>query len=346
MRNDKENEDDGGSVIVNTSEDNNNNGKPESNEDANNKTNSAAKQKPEYSNVVGGLAVLLYGSVSLAQTMFNKTVLSVYDFDGGQTILLLQMLLTVTILTSCKVIGVLTFPDLNMKTAKKLLPLSMCFFVNVLLGLIGLDFLSVAIYSVLRRMVTLFILLLEQFVLHKYSPLSIWLSVAVMGLGAFVTGASDLKFNAIGYIVALASCLFQALYLILLKKFAKDIGPVEMLMYNCLESIPFVSIIIVYFKEYNYVMAHPAFSHPAFKAYFTLSIILGAALNFCIFFCTAVNSPLTTSVTGHAKNIFTTIIGTMIFKDLAVTFNTVLGLTLNASGGIWYSYLKMSSGGG
>jgi len=300
-------------------------------------------RKSEY---VKKFAVLIYGTVSLAQTMFNKTVLSVYDFEGGQTILLLQMSLTVIMLSSCKFLNILTFPNLNIQTAKKLLPLSMCFFANVLLGLVGLDYLSVAIYSVLRRMVTLFILLLEQFLLHKVSPLSIWLSVAVMAFGAVVTGASDLGFNAAGYAVALTSCLFQALYLILLKKFAKEIGPVEMLMYNCLLSIPFVSVILIYLGEYKYVMVHPAFNNSAFKMYFSFSILLGAALNFCIFFCTSVNSPLTTSVTGHLKNIFTTILGTMIFKDLAITSNTVLGLTLNASGGIWYSYLKMSSGGG
>lgn len=77
-----------------------------------------------------------------------------------------------------------------------------------------------------------------------------------------------------------------------------------------------------------------------------MSILLGAFLNFVIFFCTSVNSPLTTSVTGQAKNILTTILGVLIFNDLVIQPVNILGLCINACGGFWYAYQKLMSGGG
>jgi len=183
-------------------------------------------------------------------------------------------------------------------------------------------------------------------VLHKTSSLNIWLSVAVMMLGAFIAGVSDLAFDFIGYAFALGSCIFQALYLVLVKKNAKDIGPVEMLFYNSTLAIPFVFALVVHFDEVNYAMNFPLFEDQGFKLYFFLSILIGAFLNFFIFFCTSVNSPLTTAVTGQAKNIVTTVLGVVIFNDLIITALNTIGLSINALGGAWYAYLKLKNGGG
>lgn len=83
-----------------------------------------------------------------------------------------------------------------------------------------------------------------------------------------------------------------------------------------------------------------------YQVYFFLSIGLGAFLNFFIFYCTSVNSPLTTSITGQVKNILTTVLGVVIFNDLRIDPMNVLGLFVNGLGGVWYAYLKLQGGGG
>lgn len=295
---------------------------------------------------VGVLAIVLYGVTSLVQTVFNKKVLATYDFHGSNILMLFQLCLSSSALFLGRCLGIAKFPPPNVETATKILPLSICYISSVLLALLSLPTLSLAMYSALKRLVALMILVCEYYVLKKQSPTSIWLSVGVMISGAIVAGASDLSFDFYGYVFALSSSFFQALYMVLVKKLATDIGPVEMLFYNSTLSIPFVFVIVYSLDEFWYMMNFSLFSDIGFRLYFTMSLFLGAFLNFFIFFCTSVNSPLTTSVTGQAKNILTTILGVMIFNDLIIRPANVIGLCMNASGGIWYAWLKLRNGGG
>jgi len=119
-----------------------------------------------------------------------------------------------------------------------------------------------------------------------------------------------------------------------------------MLFYNCTLAMPFVFMLVVYMDEISYIQNFPMFYDAGFRIYFSLSVVLGSFLNFFIFYCTSVNSPLTTSITGQAKNILTTILGVVIFHDLVIHPINIMGLCINTAGGAWYAYLKWKSGGG
>lgn len=304
------------------------------------------QDKKDRTFLVGVIAIVLYGITSIIQTVFNKKVLATYEFEASNILLLMQLSISSSVLLVSRILGIAKFPYPNIQTAARILPLSLCYFSSVLLALVSLPTLSLAMYSALKRLVALMILVCEYYVLKKTSPLSIWLSVVVMISGATIAGLSDVSFNLYGYAFALSSSLFQALYMVLVKKNAKDIGPVEMLFYNSTLSLPFVSIMVYFFDEVNYMVNFPLFHDNGFRMYFVLSIFLGAFLNFFIFFCTSVNSPLTTSVTGQAKNIVTTILGVLIFNDLVIRPLNLLGLCVNGLGGAWYAWLKLRSGGG
>jgi len=291
-------------------------------------------------------AILLYGSTSLAQTIFNKKVLATYEFKASNFMMLMQMLLSASILITSRSFGLVKFPAPNIATANKILPLSLCYFSTVLLALVSLPHLSLAMYSALKRLSAFLILICEYLVLSKTSPKSIWCSVGVMVLGALIAGITDMTFDLTGYMFALSSCFFQALYLVMVKKNTTDVGPVEMLFYNCTLSIPFVFGLVVFLDEINYVRNFELLHDPGFRTYFLLSVAIGAFLNFFIFYCTSVNSPLTTSITGQAKNVLTTILGVLIFNDLVIQPINILGLCINGLGGVWYTFLKLKSGGG
>ncbi|GAM22881.1 hypothetical protein SAMD00019534_060560, partial [Acytostelium subglobosum LB1] len=280
-------------------------------------TSSTSKSSSSYNftlypiseNTKGALAVVLYGSVSLCQTIFNKKVMTTYNFEASNLLLFCQMVVSLVILHFLKYMRVLNIQtSIDFNIIKKLAPLSFCYIINVLLGLDSLKALNIPMYSALKRLVAVIILVMEYFILKKISPTRVILSVCVMVLGAIVAGVTDLSFNAFGYTLVLTSCFFQATYLVFVKKTARDMST----------------------------------NDPAFLWYFTLSIFIGFLLNFCIFFCTSVNSALTTSVTGQIKNIASTIIGAMVFKDIIIHPINILGLFINMVGSIWYSALKLS----
>ena len=68
---------------------------------------------------------------------------------------------------------------------------------------------------------------------------------------------------------------------------------------------------------------------------------MGTVLQFSIFYCTKVNSALTTVVTGVLKNVFTSYIG-MIDPRLGYTFNfaNFMGINMSMIGGIWFVYIQ------
>ncbi|KAF2070196.1 hypothetical protein CYY_008486 [Polysphondylium violaceum] len=298
----------------------------------------------ENDTIKSAFAVVLYGTVSLCQTIFNKKVMTTFDYEGSNILLFLQMIVTIIILQLLNYFQILKVnTTLSYDIVKKLSPLSFCYIINVLLGLDSLKALNIPMYSALKRLVAVAILVMEYFILNKVSPPKVVASVIVMVFGAIIAGFTDLSFNSLAYTLVLTSCLFQASYLIFVKKIARNMPTYDMLYYNSVLSLPIIIVLMLYRDEVTYFRSYQYLDNPYFQLYFTLSVFLGFFLNFCIFFCTSVNSPLTTSVTGQVKNIASTIIGAMVFKDIIIQPFNIFGLVVNIIGSIWYSFLKLTS---
>lgn len=72
-----------------------------------------------------------------------------------------------------------------------------------------------------------------------------------------------------------------------------------------------------------------------FQVVFVLSALLSYLINLATFWCTQANSALTVSVSGQAKNVVVTIIGTMIF-NVPLTPMLIAGLCLGLLGSFMY----------
>ncbi|EGC30408.1 hypothetical protein DICPUDRAFT_41477, partial [Dictyostelium purpureum] len=283
------------------------------------------------------------GSVSLSQTIFNKKVVATYKFQASSFLLLNQMITTIVVLLILKFLNIIKLnTSYDIKTVKSVIPLAFCYITNVLLGLDSLKELNIPMYSALKRLVAFVVLIMEYFILKKVSPPKVVASVIVMVFGAIIAGVTDLTFSALGYSLVLLSCFFQASYLVYAKKISNtNMSTYDMLYLNSLLSLPFTFILVVVNKELEYFSSYEYLNNRSFQIYYALSVFLGFFLNFCIFFCTAVNSPMTTSVVGSAKNIITMVLGAIIFQDIIIHPLNILGLIVNILGGIWYSFLKL-----
>lgn len=92
------------------------------------------------------------------------------------------------------------------------------------------------------------------------------------------------------------------------------------------------------------VMNFPAWTDPSFVVTFILAVSMGSILNYSIFLCTTVNSPLTTAVVGATKNIATTYIGMMAFHDYAFTWINFSGINISILGSLYYTYMILYKG--
>lgn len=71
-----------------------------------------------------------------------------------------------------------------------------------------------------------------------------------------------------------------------------------------------------------------------------MSSVHAFLLNWLIFLCSTINTPLVTSITGQIKNIVTTLLSFVLFGGIAIGWDGILGLLLSTVASLWYAYIK------
>jgi len=112
-----------------------------------------------------------------------------------------------------------------------------------------------------------------------------------------------------------------------------------LMFYNNVLSLPFLFLLSV-FLEGDQLLKYDSYSKFGFQLCFFLTCIAAFILNYLIFMCSKVNSPLTTSITGQLKVILTTIIGLLAFNDVKLTLMFGVGLLISTLASVWYSVIK------
>eukprot|EP00499_Haloplacidia_sp_CaronLabIsolate_P010397 CAMPEP_0196772410 /NCGR_PEP_ID=MMETSP1104-20130614/2216_1 /TAXON_ID=33652 /ORGANISM="Cafeteria sp., Strain Caron Lab Isolate" /LENGTH=336 /DNA_ID=CAMNT_0042142545 /DNA_START=1 /DNA_END=1011 /DNA_ORIENTATION=- len=292
--------------------------------------------------ISGLAAALLYGTVSIAITFFNKAVLSVYHFGMPNLLTLIQMLFSLAFLVLAKRYRLIEYPDFDPALLKPMAPLAISFFLMVTTGLAALEFLNVPMFGALRRLTTLITMLSEMMLQGKPFVPRIALPIMVMVIGAIVAGATDLTFSFVGYFLVFLNCIFTATYLVFINRLSKQTGlsTFGLLFYNNIMCVPLVAVTVLATGELPEMVTFPHWARFDFLVCFVASSSMAILLNYTIFLCTAVTSALTTSVTGQVKTIVTTVVGLFIFGDVQITLSNVSGLSLGILGSIWYSAIK------
>eukprot|EP01116_Phalansterium_solitarium_P003744 TRINITY_DN14563_c0_g1_i1.p1 TRINITY_DN14563_c0_g1~~TRINITY_DN14563_c0_g1_i1.p1 ORF type:complete len:341 (-),score=99.19 TRINITY_DN14563_c0_g1_i1:279-1301(-) len=285
--------------------------------------------------------VVFYITISVSITFFNKAVLTEWDFDYSNFIMLSQHMFTVMVLFSLKTARAIDYPPVEWSRCKQLFPLAFLYSLNVSVALSALSALNVPMYSLLKRMIIVVVLAFEKAFLNKSSSSRVKLSAAVIVTGILIAGYGDLAFDPAGYFWAAASCFVQASYLIYVaKKGIEGVDSHGMLFYNSLLSLPLVFPAVWLSGEWAAIQTYPHLSNPYFQASFVMNLLLGSSLNYAIFLCTSYTSPLTSVIAGQIKNTFTIVIGLFTFGGVELNALSATGLVVNSCGSFWYSWIK------
>jgi solute carrier family 35 protein len=203
----------------------------------------------EKSRRAGLLAALLYGSTSVTITFFNKAVFFVWHFDFPVTITLLQVCLSLVMFLCLHLQGAITLPALSLRMLGNSAPLAIFWCLNVLSGIFTLQYMSIPMFSTLRRLTTLFVLMGEHFFLRRYASQAVWASVLIMSSGALVAGVSDLDYNPMGYICVTINNVCTGAYLLLIQVAKRDlqVSNLQLLFLMNLCSLPFLALTAVFF---------------------------------------------------------------------------------------------------
>jgi solute carrier family 35 len=285
----------------------------------------------------------LYGGTSVSITFFNKAVFAVYKFNYPCAVTLLQILVCLTFLRGAHAAGFIALPALTPALARVVFPLTICWWTYVVSGLVALRYLTVPMFSTLRKFTVLLVLVAEHYLLRKRAPPTVWGAVAVMALGGLVAGATDLSMSIPGYIFVALCCASTALYLILIVRVgtASKLDTFGLLYYNNVLSLPLmVGYLLLFTNERAGVLAYPRLGDVTFWTFLLVSAAQATVLNLAIFLCTKVNSPLATAVTGQVKDLITVSVGLFLFGDVKISVPNLCGLFLALVGSMLYSYVK------
>ncbi|CAN6198492.1 unnamed protein product [Urochloa humidicola] len=268
----------------------------------------------EPSSVLSLAAAFSYGVASMAMVFVNKAVLMQYVHS--MTLLTLQQIATALLVHFGQVLGMSKRKDFNLITAKKLLPVSIFYNANVGFALASLKGVNIPMYIAIKRITPLAVLVSGCVRGKGKPPTQVTLSVICTAAGVLIAALGDFSFDLYGYCMALTSVFFQTMYLILVEKSATGEFPHSLAVLSAkTASLSFTVILVI-------------------------SLVMGIVLNFTMFWCTIVNSALTTTIVGVLKGVGSTTLGFVLLGGVEVHALNVTGLVINTFGGVWYSYAK------
>jgi hypothetical protein len=287
---------------------------------------------------------ITYSVLSVAITLFNKAVFSA-GFPSAMTLTLLQGVVTIIGCETLKYSGSpqLQYPNLNLRTLLQVAPLSFVFIAYVVISLVSLGRINLPMFTTLRRLTILFVMVEEYFLLGRTPTRAILNTVAVMTLGAAIAAWKDLTFDPYTYFLLFLTNLFTSLYTVYISKVRKDTGltPAGMLFYSNVSSMPVLLLLALYSGDVTAAYTYEGYGDISFLINFIASIFIAFLMNVSVFYNTSVSSARTQTVVGQLKNFIAFVLGLWLFNDYVYDPINMLGLWVGLAGSVWYAYVEM-----
>jgi solute carrier family 35 protein len=120
---------------------------------------------------------------------------------------------------------------------------------------------------------------------------------------------------------------------------------VELLLYNAVTSLPLLALLALLDGELPSmprVFSASAAQHGLLTVVFSVGgcALVGVALNYSLFLCTAFNSALTTTVVGGIKGVAVVLLGALFDSGARFSALGACGIALNCAGGMLYTAVK------
>lgn len=273
------------------------------------------------------LSVFLYMTSSFVIVIFNKIILTQYQFPSVPFLMLCQSLIS----------SVFFCTKLKQKANRELVLVCLLNVGNVFFGLHAAGNLNIAMFTALRRISIMMTLVAQWWFLRKKSTKPVFVTVGVMVFGSFVAAADDLAFDLLGYIFVMLNNLLTAASQIA-SKYAFDQGweKETILFYSSLTSAILSGTQCYAFDLHTF---HD-WDQTGFQIAFIFSIILGITLNFGASWVIEKNDALTLAVAGSTKSAVMGLVVCFGLFDPTYVFSWVnfVGLQISTIGSFVYVY--------
>jgi hypothetical protein len=294
-----------------------------------------------------GVAVF-YAVSSMFLSLFNKSLLSSFAFNGYFLLLAYQMAFSLFLcVVSRDYLGnPFKIPAYDYGLHKGSFLLGVLYVANVGAGLIGLQLVNIPLFLCIRRLTTPTILLYDFIARKKVQSKEINASIFFIFAGTIIAGYETLTADLFGYAVTMLNNLFTAASMAFQKDFFDKNQGVKLtafgvLYFNSLTALPLAFVLSLVTSEISSLSSFAHVGSLSFWINFIIAGSLGPILTYSSVLSTTYNSPLSTSVTGTAKDICLTVAGALSFSDFEATTTNVFGILLSFIGTGIYSWFSL-----
>jgi hypothetical protein len=279
----------------------------------------------------------LYCVLSSLCVLHNKYILSSV-FPHENCLLLFQNFFTIVFLEVGKTLNskVVTY---EVQSTSGDWIVGLFYSLNVVTGLWALNYLSVPMFSAMKRCNIIVVWIIEYFFARRASTLHSLMPLVTLLVGTFIASSNDLQFSALGYLFGSLSCMFQGASFELGKRLVEHQGSLwSVLMLNSLVStiLQFATILVT-----NETPAlYPSSMTPWTLFNLVVNSFIVMVMNYSIFLNCSVNSPLAHAVTGNLKAVLTVAAGILLFST-PISAMGYVGLVISFAGGGWFSFVKL-----
>ncbi|KAJ0040482.1 hypothetical protein Pint_27297 [Pistacia integerrima] len=320
------------------------------------------------------LSGLAYCVSSCSMILVNKFVLSGYKFNAGISLMLYQNFISVIIVSTLSVMGVISTEPLTWKLIKVWLPVNVIFVGMLITSMFSLKYINVAMVTVLKNVTNVITALGEMYLFEKHHDNRVWAALFLMVsdllvndarlgsnswdvafavfayiISAISGGITDLSFHAIGYTWQIINCFLTASYSLTLRRVmdtakqqtkSGNLNEFSMVLLNNILSLPLGILLAYIFNEVDYLSRTPLLRLPSFWLVMTLSGFLGLAISFTSMWFLHQTGATTYSLVGSLNKIPLSVAGILLFK-VPTSLENSASIFFGLLAGVFFARAKM-----
>ena len=274
-------------------------------------------------------SIITYIISSFMIIIFNKIVLTIFEFHSVPFIIFCQSIFTMVVF--------LLYRSPIQKPGLGIIKVCILNIANIFYGISGAAIVNVAMFSALRRISILMTLFAQWFILKKVPSKGVIFAVLMMIFGALVAAADDLAFDPKGYIyIGINNVLTTGCQIETKRAISNDWTKTSILFWSAVLSFVVFGIQLIHFEPATF----DAWDNDGFRIAFFFSICLGFVINWSSSWTIEMNDALTLSVAGSTKSAIMGIVvcAGLLYDSLVCIWWNFIGLQISAVASLCYVY--------
>ncbi|KAJ0969463.1 hypothetical protein J5N97_022340 [Dioscorea zingiberensis] len=295
------------------------------------------------------LSGLAYCLSSCSMILVNKFVLSSYDFNAGISLMVYQNFVSVVIVSTLSLFGIISTEPLTWRLIKVWLPVNVIFVGMLITSMFSLKYINVAMVTVLKNVTNVITAIGEVYLFKKQHDNKVWAALFLMIISAVSGGITDLSFHAVGYAWQIVNCFLTASYSLTLRRVmdtakqvtkSGNLNEFSMVLLNNSLSLPLGVLLVVLFNEVDYLTKTPLLRIPMFWLVMTFSGVLGLAISFTSMWFLHQTGATTYSLVGSLNKIPLSVAGILLFK-VPTSLENFVSILFGLLAGVFFAKAKL-----